>query len=188
MSPSRSTSRFEDRVQCWSADLSGAGDVALAGSGAVGGACEAFDGGHGIRGFLPGVRSPLALEGELDKSGLGLHADSVKHLTTSGKGRKVLCMEIKEARRIAKAHNNLSAIVEGFGWVNLTGADVLALNSSLPAMRRLGTDDSYNCCDLCGKTNLKHTVVFSPRDGGEDVHYGTDCAAAYEFARQHGAA
>lgn len=94
-------------------------------------------------------------------------------------------MEIKEARRIAKSHNNGADVLAGFAIFTLTGADVLALHTETPAMRKLGTDDSYNVCDLCGKTNLKHTVVFSPRDGGEDVHYGTECATAYEFARQH---
>lgn len=92
-------------------------------------------------------------------------------------------MEIKEARRIAKNHNNHTAPLDGLTIFTLTAADVLALNSNLPAMRRLGTDDSYNCCDLCGKTNLKHTVVFAPRDGTENVHYGTECATAYEFAK-----
>lgn len=91
-------------------------------------------------------------------------------------------MEIKEARRIARAHNNGSAPLAGFSIFSLSAADVLALNTDLPKMRRMGTDDSHNECDLCGKSNLKHTVVLRPLDGGEDVHYGTDCAEAYEFA------
>lgn len=42
--------------------------------------------------------------------------------------------------------------------------------------RALGTDDSVNTCDCCGKTNLKFTVAIE-LDGGEVVHYGQVCAS-----------
>lgn len=41
--------------------------------------------------------------------------------------------------------------------------------------KALGTDDSVNTCDCCGKTNLKFTVAIE-LDGGEIVHYGQVCA------------
>ena len=31
-------------------------------------------------------------------------------------------------------------------------------------------------CDVCGKTNLKLTIVIES-EGGEIMHYGSDCAA-----------
>lgn len=31
-------------------------------------------------------------------------------------------------------------------------------------------------CDVCGKTNLKLTIVIES-EGGEILHYGSDCAA-----------
>lgn len=31
-------------------------------------------------------------------------------------------------------------------------------------------------CDVCGKTNLKLTIVIES-EGGEMLHYGSDCAA-----------
>lgn len=40
----------------------------------------------------------------------------------------------------------------------------------------LGTDDSVNTCDCCGKTNLKATVAFET-ESGDVVHYGVVCAA-----------
>jgi hypothetical protein len=42
--------------------------------------------------------------------------------------------------------------------------------------RALGTDDSVNSCDCCGKSNLKFTVAVQ-LDDGEVVHYGQVCAA-----------
>ncbi len=39
----------------------------------------------------------------------------------------------------------------------------------------LGTDDSINTCDCCGKSNLKFTVTIE-LDDGEIVHYGSVCA------------
>jgi hypothetical protein len=41
--------------------------------------------------------------------------------------------------------------------------------------RALGTDDSINTCDCCGKSNLKFTVIIE-QDSGEIVHYGQVCA------------
>ena len=41
--------------------------------------------------------------------------------------------------------------------------------------RALGTDDSVNTCDCCGKTNLKFTVMIE-LDSGAVVHYGQVCA------------
>lgn len=41
--------------------------------------------------------------------------------------------------------------------------------------RALGTDDSVNTCDCCGKTGLKFTVVIE-LDGGDIAHYGQVCA------------
>lgn len=43
-------------------------------------------------------------------------------------------------------------------------------------LRAIGTDDSVNTCDCCGKTRLKYTVVMLSTDG-ETLHYGSTCAA-----------
>ena len=32
-------------------------------------------------------------------------------------------------------------------------------------------------CDVCGKTNLKMTIVIESEETGELLHYGSDCAA-----------
>jgi len=40
----------------------------------------------------------------------------------------------------------------------------------------IGTTDDQTTCDLCGKSNLKRTVVLKT-DEGDIVHYGVDCAA-----------
>jgi len=40
----------------------------------------------------------------------------------------------------------------------------------------LGTDDSVNCCDCCGRDNLKATVAFET-ESGDVVHFGVVCAA-----------
>jgi hypothetical protein len=130
---------------------------------------------------LPGRLIAGDSGGELSL-GVGHRNKCTENLTGGRKAYRFLYMEIKEARRIARAHNNGSATLAGLSIFSLTAADVLALNSDFPKMRRMGTDEEYNCCDLCGKTNLKHTVVFRPLDGGADLHYGTDCADAYEFA------
>jgi hypothetical protein len=39
----------------------------------------------------------------------------------------------------------------------------------------IGISDKSEC-DVCGKTNLKLTVVIES-EGGEILHYGSDCAA-----------
>lgn len=39
----------------------------------------------------------------------------------------------------------------------------------------IGTDDSINTCDCCGKSNLKSTVIMQSSDG-EILHYGSVCA------------
>jgi len=41
--------------------------------------------------------------------------------------------------------------------------------------KALGTDDSVNTCDCCGRTDLKFTVTME-MDDGEIVHYGQVCA------------
>lgn len=41
----------------------------------------------------------------------------------------------------------------------------------------LGTDDSVNACDCCGKSNLKSTVVVDV--DGEILHYGSICATGH---------
>ena len=40
----------------------------------------------------------------------------------------------------------------------------------------LGTDDSVNSCDCCGRNNLKATVAFET-ESGDVVHFGVVCAA-----------
>ncbi len=42
--------------------------------------------------------------------------------------------------------------------------------------RALGTDDSVNTCDCCGKTDLKFTVIIE-LDSGDIAHYGSTCAS-----------
>lgn len=42
--------------------------------------------------------------------------------------------------------------------------------------RALGTTDAVTTCDCCGKSNLKLTVMVE-LDDGEQVNYGTTCAA-----------
>lgn len=41
----------------------------------------------------------------------------------------------------------------------------------------LGTDDSVNTCDCCGKSNLKSTVIVDV--DGEILHYGSTCATRH---------
>lgn len=43
----------------------------------------------------------------------------------------------------------------------------------------LGTTDSIDTCDCCGRTGLKSTVIIRFADGAEPVHYGRTCAARY---------
>jgi hypothetical protein len=43
-------------------------------------------------------------------------------------------------------------------------------------LRFLGTDDSVNTCDCCGRADLKSTVAIET-DAGAVVHYGSTCAA-----------
>ena len=40
----------------------------------------------------------------------------------------------------------------------------------------LGTDDSVNSCDCCGRDNLKATVAFET-ESGDVVYFGVVCAA-----------
>lgn len=42
----------------------------------------------------------------------------------------------------------------------------------------LGTDDSVQTCDCCGRTNLKYTVTVQTEDG-EILHYGSTCATRH---------
>lgn len=39
----------------------------------------------------------------------------------------------------------------------------------------LGTDDSINTCDCCGKTDLKATWTVEMIESGEILHYGSVC-------------
>lgn len=41
----------------------------------------------------------------------------------------------------------------------------------------VGITDDVTACDLCGRSNLKRTVILRMGDGGGEVHYGSDCAA-----------
>lgn len=43
--------------------------------------------------------------------------------------------------------------------------------------RVLGTDDSVNSCECCGKSNLKYTVIVE--NNGEVLHYGSVCATRH---------
>ena len=43
-------------------------------------------------------------------------------------------------------------------------------------IRCLGTDDSVNVCDCCGRVDLKATVAFEV-EGGEVLYFGVVCAA-----------
>ncbi|NBW19777.1 MAG: hypothetical protein EBR82_68570 [Caulobacteraceae bacterium] len=43
-------------------------------------------------------------------------------------------------------------------------------------IRCLGTDDSVNACDCCGRSDLKATVAFEV-EGGEVLYFGVVCAA-----------
>lgn len=43
-------------------------------------------------------------------------------------------------------------------------------------MKCLGTDDSVNSCDCCGRDNLKATVAFET-ESGDVVYFGVVCAA-----------
>ena len=45
----------------------------------------------------------------------------------------------------------------------------------------LGTDDSVNTCDCCGKNNLKHTVIVEV--DSEILHYGSTCATRHTGLR-----
>lgn len=47
--------------------------------------------------------------------------------------------------------------------------------STMQTIRALGTDDSINTCDCCGKSNLKFTVIMQMADG-DIAHYGQVCA------------
>lgn len=49
-------------------------------------------------------------------------------------------------------------------------------NETSKIVKTLGTDDSVNVCDCCGKNNLKETIAFET-ECGEVVHYGVVCAS-----------
>lgn len=54
--------------------------------------------------------------------------------------------------------------------------------STAPAYRVLGTTDDVTACELCGREELRGTIVLQPldSDGGHDgdpVHYGAVCGA-----------
>lgn len=57
-----------------------------------------------------------------------------------------------------------------------------ATPSTRSAYRVLGTTDDFTVCELCGRDDLKGTVVLQAldldgNDDGEPVHYGSDCGA-----------
>lgn len=43
---------------------------------------------------------------------------------------------------------------------------------------KLGTTDEVLCCDCCGNTDLRSTVVLQHEPTGETVYFGSICAAA----------
>jgi hypothetical protein len=45
------------------------------------------------------------------------------------------------------------------------------------AWKFLGSDDSIDTCDCCGRTCLKSTVALESNVTGDVVHYGVTCAA-----------
>jgi len=47
--------------------------------------------------------------------------------------------------------------------------------ASRTGLRRVGKSRSHHTCDLCGKTDLKETVVMEGADGAR-VYYGSECA------------
>lgn len=46
------------------------------------------------------------------------------------------------------------------------------------AWKFLGSDDSVNSCDCCGRSELKATIALESLATGEVVHYGINCAAS----------
>lgn len=95
-------------------------------------------------------------------------------------------IDTKTARRISRAHNNGSDVVTGHSHVYLSVGDVLALNSELPHLVRTGTTDEITTCELCGKANLKKTVVFRVLDSGaQEIFLGSDCAESVDYARRY---
>lgn len=53
----------------------------------------------------------------------------------------------------------------------------MTTNAATKKARLLGTTDASTTCDLCGRVELKRTVVIEFTNTGEIVHAGTDCAA-----------
>lgn len=45
-------------------------------------------------------------------------------------------------------------------------------------IKQLGTDDSVNACDCCGKTGLKFTFAVE-LESGEIAHYGSTCVVRH---------
>lgn len=41
----------------------------------------------------------------------------------------------------------------------------------------VGTTDEVTTCGCCGRDNLKMTIVLRPFDGGDFVHFGSQCGA-----------
>lgn len=104
----------EDRVERHAADLPSSSDVAFASAGPVGGAGEAFDLAHGGGGFELGCGSSFAFDCELGEGGLGLHGESVKHLTTKAQERKVLYMKTTSSPAVTYIPFGDRNVHEGF--------------------------------------------------------------------------
>lgn len=93
---------FQDRVERGTADARRTGDVGLARAGMVGGARKSLDLFHGVGRVTLGLGAPVSLCGEPGEVGLGLHADSVKHLTIARQGRKVVYMSKRTPKQQAR--------------------------------------------------------------------------------------
>jgi hypothetical protein len=50
------------------------------------------------------------------------------------------------------------------------------MNTTYKRYTVLGISDKTEC-DVCGKTNLKMTIVIESQESGEILHYGSDCAS-----------
>ena len=50
-------------------------------------------------------------------------------------------------------------------------------SAAFPVHSVLGTCDDVSSCDCCGRQNLKRTVALHNSVTGEDVFFGTTCAA-----------
>ncbi len=49
--------------------------------------------------------------------------------------------------------------------------------TSIKKYQIIGTTDDVDTCDCCGRINLKKTVILKDAESGEEVYFGTECAA-----------